>query len=88
MNNLNEIIDDIRTNNHNTKNFFAEKYPDFAQHYPTLFEKLFDPNLDITTLRYMLAQKEKMNSNKLTEHDASIKVGTLLVDKYVKPSLA
>lgn len=87
MDNLNEIIDDIRTNL-NTKAFFTEKYPDFAKHYPTLFEKLFDQNLDITTLRYMLNQKEKMNTHKLTEHDASIKVGTLLVDKYVKPNLS
>lgn len=87
MNNLTEIIEDIRTKP-NTKAYYTEKYPDFAKHYPTLFEKLFDPNLDIATLRYMLNQKDKMNHNKLTEHDASVKVGTLLVDKYVKPKLA
>tara|TARA_Y100000389_G_C17308602_1_gene436769 strand:+ start:508 stop:780 length:273 start_codon:yes stop_codon:yes gene_type:complete len=85
---LNEIIDDIRDNPHNSKDFYTEKYPDFSKHYPTLFEKLFDPKLDVTTLRYMLNQKEKMSSNKLSQHDASVKVGTMLVDKYVKPNLA
>ena len=86
MQNWNDIIDDIRTNI-NTQLFYSEKYPEFSKRYPTLFEKLFEQNLDLTTLRYMLNQKEKMNSNKLTEHDASVKVGTLLVDKYVKPNL-
>ena len=63
------------------------KHKEFTEKYPTLFEKLFEPNFDKNVLRYMLNQKGKINSNKQTEHNASIKVGTMLVDKYVKPNL-
>ena len=63
------------------------KYKEFNEKYPTLFDKLFDPNFDKAVLKYMLNQKEKIKSNKQTEHNASIKVGTMLVDKFVKPNL-
>ena len=82
-----DIIHDI-LNNKNTKEFFRNKYSDFASNCPHLFDKLFENNLDRATLNYMLYQKQKMDSNKLTEYDASVKVGSMLVDKYVKPTLS
>jgi hypothetical protein len=35
----------------------------------------------------MLDAKEKIQNGEVSEHDASVGVGTLLVDKYVKPLL-
>lgn len=70
-----------------SKELYIEKYPDFFEHYPVLSEKIFDPSFDKSTFNYMLNQREKITENKLTEHDASVKVGTLLVDKYVKPNM-
>lgn len=82
-----DIIHDI-LNNKNSKEFFKDKYTEFASNCPHLFDKLFEKDLDRVTLNYMLNQKQKMEANKLSEHDASVKVGTLLVDKYVKPNLS
>jgi len=71
--------------NPNTPEHFKEKYPDFFEMYPTLSEKVFEASFDKSTMLYMLEQKQKMEANKQTEYDSSVKVGTLLVDKFVKP---
>jgi hypothetical protein len=81
------IIEEVMTDKQ-PKEFYVNKYPEFSEQYPYLLEKLYELNFDKDTLRYMLNQKQQMDSNKLTEHDASVKVGTVLVDKYVKPNLA
>ena len=86
MDNIEDIIEDILSQK-DSKEVYTTKYKEFLEKYPTLFEKLFEPNFDKAVLRYMLNQKGKMSSNKQTEHNASIKVGTMLVDKYVKPNL-
>jgi hypothetical protein len=36
----------------------------------------------------MLDYKKKVTKNEMTQHDASVNVGTILVDKYVKSKLA
>jgi hypothetical protein len=84
--NVYNIIEEVM-NIKESKEFYVDKYPEFARDYPHLLEKLYENNFDLETLRYMLNQKQKMDTNKLSEHDASVKVGTVLVDKYVKPNL-
>lgn len=79
---INEILKDKKP-----KEFYDIKYPSFSKRYPTLSEKVFEKNFDINIIKYMLSQMKKMNNNKQSEKDASIKVGTLLVDKFVKPNL-
>jgi hypothetical protein len=39
------------------------------------------------TLEMMLKNLEKMEAGSLSQHDASVAVGTVLVDTYVKPQL-
>lgn len=87
MNNIEDIMNDILSKKH-TKEFYSDKYEEFSKTYPTLFDKLFEPDLDTSVLRYMINQMNKMNAHKQTEYDASVKVGTMLVDKFVKPNLA
>lgn len=84
---VDNIIHDILTNT-NSKEFYQIKYNEFSKNCPYLFNKLFEPDLDKQTLNYMLKQREKMKLNKQTEYDSSVKVGTMLVDKYVKPNLS
>lgn len=86
MENLNDIIEDILKKK-DSKESYKTKYDEFSKRYPTLFEKLFDENFDEKTLKYMLNQNEQINTNIQTEHTGSVKVGTMLVDKYVKPNL-
>lgn len=79
---VNEILTDRKD-----KEFYDEKYPSFSKRYPTLSQKIFEKDFDENIIKYMLNQMTKMNANKQTEKDASIKVGTLLVDTFVKPTL-
>lgn len=79
---VNEILKDKMS-----RAFYEKKYPSFFKRYPTLSEKIFDPSFDESIVRYMLNQMEKMNRNKQSERDASIKVGSLLVDTFVKPAI-
>lgn len=86
MENIKEIIMDIKEGCE-TKMYYKYKYPQFFKDYPVLSEKLFEQSFDEQTLKYMLNQLDKMKSSNVSCHDASVKVGTMLVDKYVKPQL-
>lgn len=79
---VNEILRDKKA-----KNFYQEKYPEFFEKMPVLSAKVFDHDLDKDILKYLMKQKNKINLNKSSEHDASVKVGSLLVDKFVKKNL-
>lgn len=71
-----------------SKEFYDKKYPSFSKRYPTLSKKIFEKDVDINIINYMVNQMKQMNQNIQSERDASIKVGTLLVDKFVKPHLS
>ncbi|QOI90172.1 hypothetical protein QKU58_gp159 [Pyramimonas orientalis virus] len=86
MTNVYEIVEEVMLNKQ-PKQFYLDKYPEFSSNYPYLLNKLYEDNFDKDTLRYMLNQKQKIDANKSSEYDASVKVGTVLVDKYVKPNL-
>ena len=74
-----------------TKQTLMEKYPEFSAQYPALFQLVFNPvdnwEKDVERLTQMVALASKVKSNKITQHDASVQIGTELVDKYVKPKL-
>jgi hypothetical protein len=61
------------------------------QHYKTEFPSIFnmilkrDYKKDL--LEMMLKQLEKMEAGTVSQHDASVAVGTVLVEKIVKPQL-
>jgi hypothetical protein len=84
--NIHTIVNEINQNNL-TRSECEKKYPDFFTGYPTLCKSIFEENFDFDTLLYMLKKKDNVDDNTTTQHDASVDVGTLLVDKYVKPNL-
>jgi hypothetical protein len=65
------------------REFFFEKYPEFAEKYPSLFEMCCDDEFDVQQLRFMLDLRDRVQKNHMSQHDASVKVGQTLVDKYV-----
>lgn len=70
--------------------FEAEvKYLNVIKAVPVLFFKAsVDKGLfDIDQLNQMLRVRDRVQSNEMSQHEASVNVGTLLVDKYVKPHL-
>jgi hypothetical protein len=83
---IEEIVSEILRDK-KAKNFYQEKYPDFFEKMPVLSAKVFEHDLDKDILKYLMKQKNKMDLNKSSEHDASVKVGSLLVDKFVKNKL-
>ena len=64
-----------------------EKYHEFIENYPELFKLAINSNSvsDLKMVKYMLSMLRKMESGNITEKNASIAVGQVLVDKYVKP---
>ena len=61
--------------------------PRFADDYPHLFKTLLTPESDgnMASLRTMLAMLDKMGTNELSQHEASVIVGKRLYDTHVKP---
>lgn len=84
---IEDVIEEIMRDKE-SKHFYENKYPSFSKRYPTLSNKIFEKDVDINIINYMIYQIKQMNQNKQSERNASIKVGTLLVDKFVKPNLS
>jgi hypothetical protein len=57
------------------------------EEYPKLFEMVCDPRCSPAMLSAMLAQLEAVEAGRKTTHDASVFVGTALVNSYVRPRL-
>ena len=55
--------------------------------YPRLFAMVLDPRHSPAMLYAMLAQLENVEAGKKTTHDASVAVGTILVNSFVRPKL-
>jgi hypothetical protein len=65
-----------------------EEVPRFAEDYPQLFKMLVsNEGYNEATLRTMLSMLEKMGTNELSQHQASVIVGQRLFDNYVKPAV-
>tara|TARA_B100000035_G_C20937250_1_gene525772 strand:- start:737 stop:1060 length:324 start_codon:yes stop_codon:yes gene_type:complete len=62
-----------------------EKYPEFNESHPEIFKSVLSGSLDMNMFKYMISMLKKMERGNITERNASIEVGQVLVDKYVKP---
>jgi hypothetical protein len=68
----------------------AVQFADYEKEFPAIFKILINPNPTLypaNVLEMMLKQLEKVESGESSTHDASVAVGTVLVDKFVKPNL-
>lgn len=59
----------------------------WEEEYPRLFAMVLDPECSEAMLNAMLLQLEAVESGKKSAHDASVFVGTALVNSYVRPQL-
>ncbi len=55
--------------------------------FPRLFAMVLDPKYSPAMLNAMLRQLEAVEEGSRTTHDASVAVGSLLVNQYVRPKL-
>ena len=85
---IKDIIDNNKKNNIKTNiEELKIKYKKLVDNYPTIFDKVCNGTLEIERLKFMLNMVSKIKSNKISQHDASIKIGTELVENIVKPNL-
>tara|TARA_B100001093_G_scaffold519757_1_gene610295 strand:+ start:2305 stop:2640 length:336 start_codon:yes stop_codon:yes gene_type:complete len=63
------------------------KYIELNEKYPSIINISASQNYDEKRLKYMLNMAHKVSNNEISEKNASVKVGQLLVDEIVKPQL-
>ena len=66
----------------------SAQFADFQKEFPKIFETLLTRTYNREFLVMMLDQLDKKERGKVSQHDASVAVGTLLVDRIVKPQLS
>lgn len=57
----------------------------FVSEYPTLFNKVMEPNPDMNMLKSMLALMDRMGAGSMSQHQASVIVGQRLAEKFIRP---
>jgi len=65
----------------------ASKFDEYQKEFPTLFATLLRQDYPPDVLEMMLSRLEAREDGKTTQHDASVAVGTVLVDRFVKPQM-
>lgn len=66
---------------------YRKKFPEFAEQYPVLFEMATREQFNIERFKYMLKMRDSVADNRISQYDASAKVGTDLYNEYVKPNI-
>ena len=65
----------------------SAEFAAYQQEFPRIFEMLLSRSYRRDFLEMMLAQLERVENGNVSQHDASVRVGTVLVDEIVKPQL-
>lgn len=65
----------------------ASRFSEEQAEFPRIFEMLLTRNYNRSFLEMMLQQLERVESGRVSQHDASVAVGKVLVDEIVKPQL-
>ncbi len=66
---------------------YKDKYPQIHESNPTLYNGTINKTLDKNTLEKMISMYKLFYEKKISNHDASVQFGTVLVDKFIKPHL-
>jgi hypothetical protein len=65
----------------------ASQFADYQKEFPSIFAMLLKKDYRRDILAMMVDQLDKMEQGDLSQHNASVAVGTMLVDRIVKPQL-
>ena len=66
-----------------------QTYAEFAEQYELVFNMITRPEgYDERALQMMINMLDHMGAGKISQHEASVNVGKILVDKFVTPQLA
>jgi hypothetical protein len=65
----------------------SSNFAEYQREFPKIFEMLLTRTYRRDFLEMMLGQLERVERGSTSQHNASVAVGTLLVDEIVKPQL-
>ena len=65
--------------------FFVTKYKSISDEYPMIIKKACEQDFDYAKIFWMIDKKLEVDSKNITQHDASVEIGEVLVDEYIKP---
>lgn len=73
------------------KKRMSERFNDFSENYPTIFEKTvtgaFESSEEFNRLKYAMNLIDKTNKGEISKENGEKAFGQVLVDKYVKPNV-
>jgi hypothetical protein len=91
MDELRIALEDMQKSTHQygeeKERYFVNKYKEVSNNYPMLFKKACEDNFDYTKIFWMIEQKRNVDTAQISQHDASVKVGEVLVNDHIKPML-
>lgn len=64
---------------------YKDKFPEFVERYPVLFEMACARDFDMRRFEYMMAMRERIGNKQETVESASKEVGRVMFEDYVKP---
>jgi len=66
----------------------SSRFSDYQKEFPRIFAMLITRTYPEEMLEMMIRQLESVEGGRTSQHNASVHVGTVLVDQFVKPQLA
>jgi hypothetical protein len=66
----------------------SAQFADFQKEFPKIFETILTRTYNREFMAMMIDQFERVERGTRSQHDASVAVGTMLVEKVVKPQLS
>jgi hypothetical protein len=66
------------------KEKYQSIYPVFIENHPVLFEMSCKKDFDFVQFQRMIKLKDSVDNGSISQHDASVKIGTQLFNTYVK----
>jgi len=63
------------------------EFADYQKEFPSIFAMLLKKDYRRDILAMMVDQLDKIERGDISQHNASVNVGTILVDRIVKPQL-
>ena len=64
-----------------------QKYNYINTDFNSIFQQCINDVMDIEVITYMIGKAKEIKKNKISNYDASVKVGEKLVDKFIKPHI-
>jgi hypothetical protein len=64
-----------------------KKYPFLEDSYKPIFKIIMSEAYDFEKLSFMLNMAKNIEKKEINEYDASVQVGTVLYNQYVKPKI-